>query len=500
MGLRWKRIHRHLGMPPQFQALRWPVKRRFGVSASVTVTINRFATLPRETSPPKGENRRGSPALIEKTMQKVFVLDNRKQPLSPCVPARARMLLREGKAAVYRRFPFTIILKNRTSGEVQPVELKLDPGSKTTGIALVAEVKSGKVAIFAAELNHRGAAIKKALLDRRMLRRNRRNRKTRYRAPRFYNRTRPAGWLPPSIQSRVDNSLTWAKRLRRLCPITTVAVETVRFDMQQLQNPEISGVEYQQGTLAGYELREYLLEKWQRRCAYCGAENVLLEIEHVVSRSKGGSNRVSNLALSCRLCNERKGNRSIKEFLADKPELLKKILAGLKRPLHAAAAVNAARYALGSALKTLGLPVSFWSGGRTKFNRTAQNYPKAHWIDAACVGKTGAAVKLDPEQQPFSIAATGRGSRQMCRMDKYGFPRTGPKGARAVRDFRTGDLVKAVVPAGKKAGTHLGRVAVRSIGSFNITTAAGTVQGISYKYCRRLHRADGYGYHHKPSA
>ncbi|AJF08260.1 RNA-guided endonuclease IscB [Geoalkalibacter subterraneus] len=433
-------------------------------------------------------------------MNRIFVLDNQKQPLSPCLPARARMLLREGKAAVYRRFPFTIILKNRTGGETQPVELKLDPGSKTTGIALIAEVKTGKVAVFAAELNHRGAAIKKVLLDRRMFRRNRRARKTRYRAPRFDNRTRRNGWLPPSIQSRVDNSLTWAKRLRRLCPITTVAVETARFDMQQMENPDISGVEYQQGTLAGYELREYLLEKWGRRCAYCGAENVPLEIEHVVPRSKGGSNRESNLTLACRDCNEKKGNGPIREFLATKPELLKKILAGLKRPLHDAAVVNAARYALGGALKSLGLPVSFWSGGRTKFNRTGQHYPKAHWIDAACVGETGAAVKLDPKLQPFSVVASGRGSRQMCRMDKYGFPRTGPKGARFVKGFRTGDLVKAVVPAGKKTGTHLGRVAVRSTGSFNVTTAAGTIQGISHKYCRRLHRADGYGYTNKPSA
>ena len=433
-------------------------------------------------------------------MNRVFVLDNQKQPLSPCSPARARSLLREGKAAVCRRFPFTIILKNRTGGETQPVELKLDPGSKTTGIALIAEVKSGKVAVFVAELNHRGAAIKKALADRRVYRRSRRNRKTRYRAPRFDNRNRPAGWLPPSIQPRVDNSLAWAKRLRRLCPITTVAVETVRFDMQQMENPEISGVEYQQGTLAGYELREYLLEKWQRRCAYCGAENIPLEIEHVVPRSKGGSNRASNLTLACRDCNEKKGNRPIQEFLAGQPERLKAILAGLKRPLHDAAAVNAARYALGDALKALGLPVSFWSGGRTKFNRTGQHYPKAHWIDAACVGETGAAVRLNPKQQPFSVVASGRGSRRMCRMDQYGFPRTGPKGARFVKGFRTGDLVKAVVPAGKKTGTHLGRVAVRSTGSFNVTTVAGTIQGISHKHCRRLHRADGYGYTNNPSA
>ncbi|MDW7644042.1 MAG: RNA-guided endonuclease IscB [Desulfuromonadales bacterium] len=432
-------------------------------------------------------------------MQRVFVLDNTKQPLSPCSPARARMLLRNGKAAVYRRYPFTIILKHRTGGDVQSVELKLDPGGKTTGVALVGNHDSANTVLWCAEVHHRGAAIKKALESRRAIRRSRRHRKTRYRAPRFDNRTRPQGWLPPSLQSRVNNVLTLAKRLQRLCPITSVAVETVRFDLQKAENPEISGVEYQQGTLFGYEVREYLLEKWQRRCAYCGDENVPLEIEHVVPRSKGGSNRISNLTLSCRDCNERKGNRPVQEFLADWPEQLQKILGQLKRPLNDSAAVNATRYAIGHAVKTLGLPVSFWSGGRTKYNRTGLHYPKAHWIDAACVGESGDTVRLKPDQAPLSITATGRGSRQMCRMDRFGFPRTSAKSARFVQGFRTGDQVKAVVPSGKRAGLHLGRVAVRTSGRFNIATASGTIQGISYRHCRIVHQADGYTYQPKPS-
>jgi 5-methylcytosine-specific restriction endonuclease McrA len=404
------------------------------------------------------------------------------------------MLLRHGKAAVYRRYPFTIILKHRTGGDMQPVELKLDPGSKTTGVALVADHQGGKVALWCGELHHRGAAIKKALDSRRAIRRSRRSRKTRCRAPRFNNRTRKAGWLPPSLQSRVDNVLTLAKRLQRVCPVTGIAVETVRFDLQKVENPGIAGTAYQQGTLFGYEIREYLLEKWQRCCAYCGTENVPLEIEHVVPKSRGGSNRISNLTLSCRDCNEKKGNRPIQDFLADRPERLKKILAGLRRPLHDAAAVNATRYAIGNTLKTLKLSVSFWSGGRTKYNRTGQHYPKAHWIDAACVGETGESVRLDPEQQPLSIKATGHGSRQMCRMNRHGFPRTSAKGARIVKSYRTGDMVRATVPTGKKAGIHLGQVAVRTSGSFNIATAAGTVQGISYRHCRIVQMADGYNY------
>ncbi|WP_294106862.1 RNA-guided endonuclease IscB, partial [Thiolapillus sp.] len=148
-------------------------------------------------------------------MQRVFVLDSQKRPLMPCHPARARQLLDRGKAAVFRRVPFTLILKGRTGGDVQPVEARVDPGSKTTGLALVARFPRGDQVVWAANLGHRGQAITAALDKRRAIRRGRRGRKTRYRAPRFLNRTRPAGWLPPSLQSRVDNVQAWARRLQR---------------------------------------------------------------------------------------------------------------------------------------------------------------------------------------------------------------------------------------------------------------------------------------------
>jgi 5-methylcytosine-specific restriction endonuclease McrA len=302
------------------------------------------------------------------------------------------------------------------------------------------------------------------------------------------------------LKSRVDNCYHWAKRIQAFAPLVAIAVETVRFDTQLMQNPEISSIEYQQGTLVGYEIREYLLEKFNRTCVYCGAKDVPFQVEHVRSKRRSGSNRVSNLAISCESCNQEKDTRDVREFLAGKPDILKTLLAQTKAPLHDAAAVNATRYAIGNALKTLGLPVTFWSGGRTKHNRSQQNYPKAHWIDAACVGETGRAVRLTPTQTPLQIKAAGRGSRQMCRMDRFGFPRTSAKGAKTVRGFRTGDMVRADVPSGKKAGTHIGRVAVRISGSFNITTTAATVQGISHKHCRLIHRADGYGYSTQASA
>jgi hypothetical protein len=171
-------------------------------------------------------------------MQRVFVLDNQKKPLMPCSPARARKLLKAGKAAVYRLHPFTIILKYRQGGEVQPLELKFDPGSRTTGIALVGDFeRQGRIVLWAANLIHRGQSIVKRLTDRRSLRRGRRHRKTRYRQARFNNRLHGKGWLPPSLRSRVENVVHWAKKLIDRCPVISLAVETVRFDTQKMQNP-----------------------------------------------------------------------------------------------------------------------------------------------------------------------------------------------------------------------------------------------------------------------
>ena len=411
---------------------------------------------------------------------RAFVLDTNRNPLAPCHPARARKLLAKGRAAVYRRYPFTIILNYAVDAAPAPAQLKVDPGSRTTGMVIV---QHGRV-VWAAELDHRGQQIKSDLEKRRALRRGRRGRKTRYRKPLFLNRARPDGWLAPSLKSRVDNLQTWFVRLYKLCPIAAISMELVRFDTQLMDNAEISGVEYQQGELAGYEVREYLLEKFGRRCCYCGATNVALEIEHIVPKSRGGSNRVSNLCTTCRPCNVEKANRTAAEF--GHPE----VHALAKRPLKDAAAVNTVRWATWRMFESTGLPVEVGTGGRTKFNRRVQDYPKAHWIDAACVGKSGQSVQLDPRHQLLRITAVGRGSRQMCLMDRYGFPRTKPKQFKRVHGFQTGDMVRAVVPTGKKAGVHVGTVAVRTTGSFRV----GKVDGISWKYCTSVHKADGYGY------
>jgi 5-methylcytosine-specific restriction endonuclease McrA len=417
----------------------------------------------------------------------VFVLDRSGKPLMPCTEKRARLLLERGRARVHRVVPFIIRLIDRRAedSQFQPVRVKLDPGSKTTGIAVVREAKSVQAVLSLINLTHRGRQISEALTARRQMRRRRRN-GLRYRTPRFSNRAKPQGWLAPSLRHRIETTMSWVSRLMRWSPVSAFSQELVRFDMQQLENPEISGIEYQQGALQGYEVREYLLEKWGRKCAYCGAEHVPLQIEHIHPKAKGGSNRISNLTLACQPCNQKKGAMAVEQFLAKKPEVLKRVLAQAKRPLKDAAAVNSTRWALANALKATGLYVELASGGKTKFNRTRLSIPKDHALDAACVGDvesvTGWEVPL------LKAKAMGRGTHQRTKLDKFGFPRGYCMRTKFVRGFQTGDLVKAVVTKGKHVGTHLGRVAVRATGSFNV----GALQGINAKHCTLVQRACGY--------
>ena len=406
----------------------------------------------------------------------VFVLDTNKKPLNPVHPGQARRLLKEGKAAVFRRYPFTIILKEEVTKSSKNITLKLDPGSKFTGIALV----QNNQVIWGAELQHRGQQIKDSLTSRRQLRRGRRGRKTRYRQARFLNRKRPEGWLPPSLQHRVDTTLTWVKRLIRYCPINSISVELVKFDLQKAdatprrltaqgnahqeqENPEISGVEYQHGTLYGWEVREYLLAKFNRTCQYCGATDKPFEVDHIHPRSKGGSDRVSNLTLACHDCNQSKGNQDIKDFLKGKTDLVNRILKQAKTPWKDAAAVNSTRWKLFNSLKELGLPVETGSGGLTKFNRKRLKVPKSHWQDAACVGKVPSNLVFKTNQ-PLLIKATGHGTRQRCRPNKFGFPKSHAPKAKFFQGFQTGDLVSASIPKGKFAGQYVGRIA-RAISS-----------------------------------
>ena len=390
---------------------------------------------------------------------------------------------------VHRLVPFTIRLKDRTRHEsaVQCTVLKIDPGSHTTGMALVRVVATaaGEVhhALHLAELSHRGEEVRERLRKRAGYRRRRRVANLRYRAPRWRHRRRAPDWLPPSLCSRIGNVLCWARRYQRWVPVCRIEVEWVKFDLALLQKPELSGVEYQRGELFGWEMRAYLLEKFGRQCAYCGIGKVPFEIDHLVPRSRGGSNRVSNLVLSCHDCNLAKGDKTAAEW--GHPEVERQARA----PLRDAAAVNMTRYALVEALGMLGLPIRTWSGGRTRWNRDRLGMQKAHCIDALCVGElTG--VRL-PALRTLVISAQGRGRYQRTNVDAAGFPRGYFTREKRIRGFSTGDLVRAEVPGHlKTGGVHLGRIAVRASGSFRV----GKADGINAKYCRVVQRLDGYDY------
>jgi 5-methylcytosine-specific restriction endonuclease McrA len=419
----------------------------------------------------------------------VFVLDKHKKPLMPCTPKKARLLLARGRAVVHRLSPFVIRLKDRLVEEsvLQPVALKFDPGSRTTGIALarVEITDEGEVhhAVHLAELHHRGEAVHKAMVGRALFRRRRRSARLRYRKARFDNRTRPKGWLPPSVLSRVLNVLVWASRYRRWVPVRRIDVERVKFDTMLMHNPEVAGVEYQRGELAGWETRAYLLEKFRRRCAYCGREQVPFELDHIRPRSRGGSDRVSNLCLACRDCNAAKGNRTAREFGHPEVEVR------AKAPLKDAAAMNATRFALVERLCSLNLPISAWSGGRTRWNRARFGIGKTHSLDALCVGNL-AGVDAGT-LRTLRISATGRGQYRRTLLNEHGFPRGYLMRQKRVHGIQTGDIVLAAVPPPYKAhGVHRGRVAVRRSGFFSVNG----VDAIPARCCRVLQRCDGYSY------
>jgi len=459
----------------------------------------------------------------ESMQNRIFVVDHSLTPLTPCNARRARELVSSGKARVYRLYPTVVALNSSINfGTNAPITgkqnqyffdfdavvpakataeivLKIDPGSKETGLAITLN----NMVVWAAVLAHR-TTISGLLESRASCRRGRRNRKTRYRKPRFLNRKRARvdGWLPPSLMSRVDNIVNWTAKLLKYCPLTKIEIETVRFDMQKMENPEIEGVEYQQGALAGYELKEYLLQKFGHQCVYCDAKNVPLEVEHIIPRAKGGTNRASNLAIACVKCNQKKGTQSLEEFVKDKDKL-SKIKRQLKAPLKDAAAVNATRKEIYRQLgEKFGLPLSVWSGGRTKKNRFALKLPKEHWIDAACVGESGEKVKVNPDQKIFKIKAIGRGTRKIIRTNKSGTPRLKKDGTRQadcvisqVHGFKSKDFVSLNFKGQYRKGIISG---VRKAGNFTIDITKGIrgrkANSFSHKICKIIHRKDGYSY------
>ena len=420
----------------------------------------------------------------------VFVLNKSKKPLDMISHAKARMLLKNRLAVVHKIYPFTIRLRdNSCVSNDRAYTVKLDPGSKHTGIAII---DNNDAVVMLAEIEHRGHIVKKKMDSRRMIRRNRRNRKTRYRPARFLNRTKPEGWLAPSVKSRADNVINFIRKYKKLINIDKVMIENVSFDVAQMSSDDyLVGKDYQQGPLYETNLKEFIFRKTNGRCSYCGAKAE--EIDHIVPRANGGTDSTFNLTPACRSCNEKKSNLSLKEF----GKIMNKDYSHLepKKLPKDAAIVQSARNYMVKEITKLVSDTTTHPSWLTKYNRDELGLPKEHYYDALSVGNVNNYKFLT--NKILTLSAEGRGSRQMCRMDKYGFPRTSAKAFKSVKGFQTGDMVKAIITKGLKQGEYLGKVAVRSSGYFNIQTKTKTIQGIWHKHFHIVQRSDGYLYSYK---
>jgi 5-methylcytosine-specific restriction endonuclease McrA len=438
----------------------------------------------------------------------VFVLDKSKRPLNPTSNGKASWLLDNGYATIHKTQPFTIRLKKKIQKpNLKKYIIKIDPGSQTTGLS----INCGSEVVFLANLNHRANAIKKKLDQRRDHRRFRRA-QLKYREKRFDNRDREKGWLLPSINSIVKNIKTWIQRLKDLCPIDKVVVEIVNFDTQKMQNSDIEGIEYQQGTLQGYTVKEYLLYQNNHICQYCVGytDDPILEVEHKNPKSRGGTDSIKNLTLSCKTCNRDKDNRTLEEWVENlkakdfrkklyklRYHNVKKILNNQEHiNLKDAARVNAYKTKLIKELKYLSDTLEFSNGAKTKYNRNQiADLPKEHYFDALCIKTAEKNHNFDKGFKVLNIKATGRGRRQRVKIDRYGFPKDKPK-VSSKEGFRTGDIVKAQVPEKYKySGTYIGRVAIRASGNFRVDCFDGTSKAsVPVRYITLLQRGDGYSY------
>ena len=312
----------------------------------------------------------------------VYVLNRHGKPLMPCHPAKARILLKQGKAKVVQRTPFTIQLLYGSSGYKQPITLGVDSGYKHIGLSAV----SGKRELYVAEIELRDN-ISKLLTERREYRRNRRYRKTRYRKPRFLNRRRPEGWLAPSVQHKLDTHVKAVSQVASILPIAKVVVEVASFDIQKIKNPDISGEDYQNGEQKGFwNVREYVLFRDNHTCQICKgkSKDTVLEVHHIIPRSKGGTDRPDNLITLCRTCHERLHKGEIKTTLKHKNN-------GFKPESF----MSTIRWKVVYKLKGLGYSVSHTYGYLTKSKRINLNLPKSHVNDAFVIAGGTNQERLD---------------------------------------------------------------------------------------------------------
>jgi len=301
---------------------------------------------------------------------RVYVVNQRNQPLMPCGTVKARKLLKQGRAKVFKRTPFTIQLLFATGETKQEIVLGVDAGSKIIGLSAITDKKE----VFSAEVELRNNIVD-LLSTRRQNRKTRRNR-LRYRQPRFLNRvgSKKKGWLAPSIENKIQTHLKIIEKIHKILPVTKIVVETASFDIQKIKNPKISGQEYQQGEqLNFYNVREYVFFRDEHQCQ--GRKDCkckILNVHHIESRKTGG-NSPNNLITLCEEC-----HRAFHEG---------KLKLNLKRgkSFRDAAFMGIMRRTFYNKLKELYSQVQLTYGYITKNIRITNQLPKGHRIDALCI-------------------------------------------------------------------------------------------------------------------
>lgn len=310
----------------------------------------------------------------------VYVISQNGQPLMPTENhAKVRILLKNKKAKVIKRCPFTIQLTYDSTNYTQDITLSVDSGSKHIGLSATTRSK----VLFESDVELRNDIVN-LLSTRRQNRRTRRNRKTRYRKSRFDNRKRKNGWLVPSIQNKVDSHLTVIRKVHDILPITKVIVEVASFDIQKIKNPMISGTEYQQGEqLDFWNVREYVLFRDGHICQCCKGKNKdkILNVHHIESRKTGG-NAPNNLITLCETCHTGYHKGTVK--------LPKIIHRGMS--FKDAAFMGIMRWAFYNKLKEIYPNVNLTYGYITKNTRIKNSLPKEHYTDARCISGNPKAI------------------------------------------------------------------------------------------------------------
>ncbi len=350
----------------------------------------------------------------------VYVLNMRGQPLMPTTPRKAKKLLKEGKANIVKRTPFTIQLKYATGETVQPVRLGADSGYESVGLSAV----TAKKELFSAEVKLRNDMVK-LNSERRQYRKSRRNRKTWYRQPRFLNRKRPKGWLPPSIQHKLDSHIKLIDKVREILPVSHINIEVASFDIQKIKNPEITGIDYQNGAQKdSWNVREYVLHRDGHICQHCKGKSgdPVLEAHHIISRQVGGDSPENQITL-CSTCHEKVSQGKLKLDIASPKEF------------KAETFMSTVRWMLVNELQELGYEVTPTYGYITKNNRISLGLPKSHINDAFVIAGGTSQERLSV---CYSIQQVRKCNRKLFKGDRSHIKNTAP---RFVHGFQRYDKV-----------------------------------------------------------